>query len=98
MPGSKEGGARAAATMKKKYGEDFYKNIGKLGGAASSTGGFGSDKPGSDGLTGKERAALVGAPGGKKSRRRWTQEERDAQSKAMIENNIRNKGKQDANI
>lgn len=96
MPGSKEGGARAAATMKKKYGEDFYKNIGKLGGAASSTGGFGSDKPGSDGLTGKERAALVGAPGGKKSRRRWTKEQREEHSKYMIE--VHKQRKQDANV
>lgn len=98
MPGTKDGGARAAATMKAKYGEDFFKNIGSLGGAASGTGGFGSDKPGSDGLTGKERAAQVGVHGGKISRRKWTKEEREAQSKAMIENNIRNKGRQDANV
>lgn len=33
MPGTIAGGRRAAATNKAKYGEDYYKNIGKKGGS-----------------------------------------------------------------
>lgn len=69
MPGTKAGGLKAAATNKKKYGEGFYSRIGKKGGYNGTTGGFGSDKVGKDGLTGAERARIAGAKGGKKSRR-----------------------------
>lgn len=44
-------------------------NIGSKGGKAGHTGGFASDKVGSDGLTGVERARLAGAKGGKISKR-----------------------------
>lgn len=40
MAGTKEGGARAAKTNKEKYGEDFYKKIGRKGGKLGTTGGF----------------------------------------------------------
>ena len=40
MAGNKIGGAKAAATMKAKYGEDFYKRIGAKGGKNGNTGGF----------------------------------------------------------
>lgn len=33
IPGTKAGGAKAAATNKAKYGEDFYKRNGAIGGA-----------------------------------------------------------------
>lgn len=69
MSGTLAGGKHAAATNKAKYGDDFYSRIGKLGGASSRNGGFGSDSVGSDGLTGKERARIAGAQGGYKSRR-----------------------------
>ena len=69
MAGTKVGGKRAAVTNTAKYGKDFYARIGAIGGARGHTGGFGSTKPGSDGLTGKERARKVGAIGGRKSRR-----------------------------
>ena len=69
MPGTKIGGQKAAITNKKKHGEDFYKNIGRKGGRNGHTGGFASDVVGTDGLTGKERAKLAGAKGGKKSKR-----------------------------
>lgn len=69
MAGTIEGGRKAAELNKKKYGEDFYKNIGALGGKQGVTGGFASDKVGKDGLTGRERASKVGMLGGKKSRR-----------------------------
>lgn len=70
MPGTKEGGAKAAATNRAKYGKDFYEKIGSKGGSASGTGGFASTVVGKDGLTGKERARVVGSKGGKVGRRK----------------------------
>lgn len=69
MAGSKEGGRKAALTNKLKYGEDYYKNIGRKGGKKCNSGGFASLKVGKDGLTGAERAKKYGAIGGKRSKR-----------------------------
>ena len=69
MVGTLEGGRKAAATNKAKYGEGFYSRIGREGGKAGHTGGFNSDKVGKDGLTGRERARIAGAKGGSISRR-----------------------------
>lgn len=69
MSGTKAGGAKASATNKVKYGTDFYKRIGAIGGKKGNTGGFASDVVGKDGLTGRERASKVGVIGGQKSRR-----------------------------
>jgi general stress protein YciG len=69
MPGTISGGRKAAETNRKKYGEGFYSDIGRIGGAKSTTGGFASDKVGLDGLTGKERARIAGIKGGRISRR-----------------------------
>lgn len=69
MPGTIEGGRKAAATNKAKYGDEFYSSIGRKGGKRSSTGGFASLKVGKDGLTGAERAKLAGAKGGKLGKR-----------------------------
>ena len=69
MPGTIEGGRKAAATNKAKYGDGFYSSIGRKGGKRSSTGGFASLKVGKDGLTGAERAKLAGAKGGKLGKR-----------------------------
>lgn len=33
MAGTKEGGRKAAATNKTKHGDDFYRNIGRIGGS-----------------------------------------------------------------
>lgn len=56
-----------------KYGPDFYKRIGARGGANGKgpgyKGGFASNEVGEDGLTGRQRAKLAGAVGGKRSRR-----------------------------
>lgn len=56
-----------------KYGPDFYKRIGAKGGSNGKgpgyKGGFASNEVGEDGLTGKQRAKLAGAIGGKRSRR-----------------------------
>lgn len=38
--GTPAGGKKAASTNKKKYGKDFYVNIGRKGGASGCTGGF----------------------------------------------------------
>ena len=61
MAGTKEGALKAAATIKEKHGEDFFKKVGAIGGAAKSPNkGFGVDR---------ERAKLAGIKGGKISRR-----------------------------
>lgn len=71
MAGTKEGGARAAATNKTKYGEDFYIRIGAIGGKASGSGGFASpllcDCEYKEDL--HKKASCAGALGGKISRR-----------------------------
>lgn len=69
MPGTVEGGLKTTETNKKRYGVDYYRNIGKLGGLKSRGGGFASHKVGEDGLTGLERARIAGAKGGKISRK-----------------------------
>lgn len=69
MSGNRAGGLKAAEKNIKHFGKDFYKNIGKMGGAKSRNGGFASDKIGPDGLTGAERARIAGRKGGSKSRR-----------------------------
>ncbi len=69
MAGTKMGGAKAASTNKTKYGKDFYARIGAMGGKLGKTGGFASGVVGKDGLTGRQRAALAGANGGRISRR-----------------------------
>jgi len=40
MAGTKEGGLKAAATNKKRYGKEWYKKIGAMGGKNGHTGGF----------------------------------------------------------
>lgn len=69
MAGTRDGGAKAAATNKAKYGSDFYAMIGAKGGRKGVTGGFASAKKGKDGLSGRERARLAGSKGGRISRR-----------------------------
>lgn len=68
MAGTRVGGLKAAEKNKAKFGEDFYTIIGQRGGRASGTGGFASDVIGKDGLTGQERARVVGAWGGRKGK------------------------------
>lgn len=69
MVGTREGGKKAALTNMRKYGNEFYRQNGRKGGLNGHTGGFASEKIGSDGLTGAQRARLVGAKGGRISRR-----------------------------
>lgn len=69
MSGTVSGGKITASINRARYGEDFYKRIGAIGGKKSRNGGFASSKVGEDGLTGLERARIAGIRGGRKSRR-----------------------------
>jgi general stress protein YciG len=60
MAGTKDGGAKAAATNKAKYGSDFYARIGASGGKVGRTGGF---------YANRDLARQAGAKGGRLSRR-----------------------------
>jgi general stress protein YciG len=60
MAGTKNGGAKAAATNKSKYGSDFYARIGASGGKVGRTGGF---------YANRDLARKAGAKGGRISRR-----------------------------
>lgn len=60
MAGTKAGGRKAAITNKKKYGHDFYSNIGRKGGRNGHLGGFAANP---------ELAKIAGAKGGRKSKR-----------------------------
>lgn len=60
MAGTREGGKKAAATNKLRYGQDFYKNNGKIGGQHGHTGGFAANP---------ELARTAGARGGRNSTR-----------------------------
>jgi len=60
MAGTKEGGKKAAATNRKKYGKEFYAQIGAKGGRNGHTGGFAANKA---------LARVAGAKGGRISRR-----------------------------
>lgn len=60
MAGTKEGGMKARATNKAKYGRDYYRKIGSLGGRNGHTGGFAANP---------ELAKIAGSKGGKMSHR-----------------------------
>ena len=60
MAGTKAGGKKAAITNKATHGADFYARIGAIGGKNGRTGGF---------YANRELARIVGAKGGKISRR-----------------------------
>lgn len=60
MSGTKDGGAKAAATNLRKYGDDYYQRIGQRGGRNGHTGGFASNP---------ELARIAGAKGGRISKR-----------------------------
>lgn len=61
MPGTTNGGKKAAATNKKRYGKNFYVRIGAKGGRMSSSGGFAANP---------ELAREAGRLGGLKSRKK----------------------------
>lgn len=70
MPNTKEGAEKARRTLLERLGseealKEYYRNIGRMGGAKSRGGGFASEKVGNDGLTGAQRARLAGKKGGR---------------------------------
>lgn len=67
--GTKEGGKAAARTNRKKYGKDFYKRIGAIGGRNGNTGGFAANP---------DLARIAGARGGRISRRRKSNHPKEA--------------------
>lgn len=69
MSGTVEGGRKAYKANIARHGRDFYAKIGQMGGRRGHSGGFASNKIGPDGLTGYQRARILGAKGGKISRR-----------------------------
>lgn len=58
MGGTRAGGIKAAQKCKERYGENFYRQAGKLGGAKSRGGGFAYNK---------DKAKIAGKIGGKLS-------------------------------
>jgi hypothetical protein len=60
MAGNKAGGLKAAKTNKERYGEDWYKKIGKIGGHNGHTGGFAANP---------QLAKIAGMKGGRISKR-----------------------------
>lgn len=60
MSGTRLGGLKARATNILKYGPDYYKNLGAMGGKVGRTGGFYADR---------ELASRAGRKGGLISRR-----------------------------
>lgn len=60
MAGTREGGIKAAATNKQRYGLNFYRQIGLKGGKTSRGGGFAMNR---------DLAVEAGRKGGKASRR-----------------------------
>ena len=62
MSGTKAGGQKTAETNKLKYGNDYYRRIGKIGGSRRVVKGF---------ATNPELASRAGKIGGRISRRRY---------------------------
>ena len=60
ISGTKVGGEKAREANYKRYGKDFYRNIGRIGGSNGSSGGFAANP---------ELARKAGALGGRKSKR-----------------------------
>lgn len=63
MSGTLAGGRKASATIKVKYGANFYSQIGRVGGKNGHTGGFAA------GEEGRRRASYWGKVGGRRSKR-----------------------------
>lgn len=69
MSGTRAGGLKTKAKVIARFGKDYYRQMGRIGGRNGTTGGFACLDTGADGLTGPERARVAGARGGKISRR-----------------------------
>jgi|GEM_PF-3995766 len=67
MAGTRAGGKKAAATIKKTFGEDFYRELGRKENVAK---GFASEKVDKNGMTGYDRAKIYGSIAGQISSRK----------------------------
>lgn len=72
MAGTKAGGIKAAATNKAKYGEDYYRELGRKGGRNGHTGGFAANP---------QLARIAGSIGGKISKRGKAKGNKSAEEK-----------------
>lgn len=71
MSGSVEGGIKARQTNKEKYGDDFYKRLGQIGGHhGRGCGGFAANP---------ELAKIAGSKGGKKSKRGKAKKDKESE-------------------
>ena len=77
VPGPTINTKSAGETIRQKYGPDFFKRVGYIGGSNGTTGGFASEKVGKDGLTGRQRASIAGIKGGRIGKRRKRDDPRD---------------------
>lgn len=79
MSGTLEGGKKAAATNKNRYGSDWYAKIGREGGKNGHTGGFASMTP--------EKIKAAGRKGGLTSSRKplLSLEERRREVEVLLE-------------
>ncbi len=75
MGNNRKGGLKAAETNIKRYGPDFYKKIGRLGGAKGTGGGFAS-------MSREERQA-AGHKGGTNSWAKLTPKQRTARGRKI---------------
>lgn len=66
MAGTLDGGLKTVKTIKERYGSDYYRNIGKVGGSKTNTKPKGFAYAKANGLTWHKEA---GAKGGKISRK-----------------------------
>lgn len=105
MSGTRAGGLKTKAKVIARFGKDYYRQMGHIGGCNGTTGGFACLDTGADGLTGPERARVAGARGGKISRRgparpimearkssSWTQVGRKHEAKTNSEKGAQNAG------
>lgn len=87
MAGSKASGLKAAETIKEKFGDDYYQNIGAIGGkkgtADGTIKGFAAMSP--------EKRAAAGAIGGSRSRRKPKTEEHKQKIKQTWATRLANK-------
>lgn len=65
MSGTKAGSLKAKETLYKKYGKDYFVNMGRIGGKLGHTGGFATTNKNGEHMLAK----LAGAKGGKISKR-----------------------------
>ena len=79
MAGNRTGGLKARDANLKRN-PNFYREIGRLGGVASGTGGFASEAIGDDGLTGRQRAKIAGKKGGLISRRGKSKKKKEVEN------------------